>query len=75
MHKSNKPMWTIKQLQDKLYEDLSSCNTTHEVIMVKAIGGKEIKEKASAWAKVRKLTPCEIAIAEKYGYMDTCGTK
>lgn len=60
--------WTIKQLEDALQHDLIMCQTEHERIMVKAIGGKEIREKAQAWARVRKLTPAEVAIAQKYGY-------
>lgn len=60
--------WTIKQLHDALQNDLNSCNTAHEKIMVKAIGGKEIREKAVEFAMNRKLTPCEIAIASKFGY-------
>jgi hypothetical protein len=61
--------WTIKQLHEQLAVDLTHCHTTHEQIMVKAIGGKEIREKAIQWAKERKLTPAEVAIASQYGYM------
>ena len=60
--------WTIKQLKEKLIEDLTLCQTNHERIMVKAISGKEIREKAIEWSKIRKLTPAEIAIAQEYGY-------
>ena len=60
--------WTIKQLKEQLTKDLEMCQTTHERIMVKAIGGKEIREKAIEWAKSRKLTPAEIAIASEFGY-------
>lgn len=60
--------WTIKQLEEALQNDLVQCQTEHEKAMVKAIGGKEIREKAREWAKVRKLTPIEVAIAQKYGY-------
>lgn len=60
--------WTIKQLEEAMQRDLAMCHTEHERIMVKAIGGKEIREKAQAWARVRKLTPAELAIAQKYGY-------
>lgn len=60
--------WTVKQLEEALQRDLGMCQTQHERIMVKAIGGKEIREKAQEWAKVRKLTPAEVAIAQKYGY-------
>jgi hypothetical protein len=61
--------WTIKQLHEQLVVDLTHCHTKHEQIMVKAIGGKEIREKAIQWAKERKLTPAEVAIASQYGYM------
>jgi hypothetical protein len=64
----NMKAWTIKQLHDQLAVDLTCCHTTHERIMVKAIGGKEIREKAIQWAKERKLTPGEVAIASLYGY-------
>lgn len=60
--------WTIKQLKDQLIKDLALCQTSHEQIMVKAISGKEIREKAIEWAKTRKLTPAEIAIAQEFGY-------
>lgn len=60
--------WTIKQLHDALILDLESCNNQFEQTMVKAIGGKEIREKAQEWSKNRKLTPAEKAIASMYGY-------
>lgn len=60
--------WTIKQLQEALTKDLQSCNTQFERSMVKAIGGKEIRAKAVEFARVRKLTPIELAIAQSYGY-------
>lgn len=61
--------WTIKQLNDAMIRDMTQCQTEHERIMVKAIGGKEIREKAIQWSKNRKLTPCEVAIATQYGYV------
>jgi len=60
--------WTIKQLKDKMMEDLNACHSDLERSMVKAIGGKEIREKAIEFSKVRKLTPCELAIASEFGY-------
>lgn len=60
--------WTIKQLQEQLSRDLEMCQTSHERIMVKAISGKHIREQAQQWAKERKLTPSEVAIASQYGY-------
>lgn len=62
------PAWSIKQLQEKLLNDLAVCQTQLERDCCKAIGGKEIREKAYEWVKQRKLTPLEVAIAEQYGY-------
>lgn len=60
--------WTIKQLYEAMQKDLLSCNNAFERSMVKAIGGKEIREKAIEWSKERKLTPVEVAIASEFGY-------
>jgi hypothetical protein len=60
--------WKIHQLEDRMKEDLEACHTQHERIMVKAISGMEIRKCAERWAKQRKLTPGEVAIASKYGY-------
>ena len=60
--------WTIKQLREAMENDLLLCNNAFERSMVKAIAGKEIREKAEEWAKIRKLTPGEQAIAEEFGY-------
>ena len=60
--------WSIKQLQEALLKSLAMCHTQLERDCCKAIGGKEIREKAYEWAKQRKLTPLEVAIAEQYGY-------
>ena len=60
--------WNIKQLQAAMAEDLQQCNSPFERSMVKAMGGREIREKAEQWAKERKLTPVEVAIAREYGY-------
>lgn len=65
---TNQPSWTIKQLKEALERDLSMCQTSHERIMVKAISGKHIRESAIEWAKTRKLTPMEVAVAQEYGY-------
>jgi len=62
------PAWTIKQLKDALTENLAMCQTAHEQIMCKAVGGKEIREKAIEWARIRKLSPGEVAIAQEFGY-------
>jgi len=60
--------WNIKQLHHALLDDLNQCTTQLERDMAKAIGGKEIRLQAQEWAKVRKLTPFEVAIASLYGY-------
>ena len=60
--------WTIKQINEAMQADLEQCNTDHERGMCEAINGKHIREMATVWAKTRKLTPMEVAIASKYGY-------
>lgn len=35
---------------------------------MRALGGKEIREKAAEWSAIRKLTPGELAIAQEFGY-------
>ena len=62
--------WNIKQLYAAMQNDLQQCNNAFERSMVKAIGGKEIREKAEHWSKERKLTPIEIAIAKEFGYKE-----
>jgi hypothetical protein len=61
--------WTVTQLENELQTDLQSCHTSLERSMTIAICGKEIREKAIEFSKIRKLTPGEIAIAQKYGYI------
>jgi hypothetical protein len=60
--------WNIKQLKEKMLEDLMQCHSDFERSMVKAIAGKEIRESAIEFSKIRKLTPSEIAIASEYGF-------
>jgi len=60
--------WNIKQLYEALQNDLLTCNTDFEKSMCKAIGGKQIRESAIEFAKTRKLTPIEVAIAQEFGY-------
>lgn len=59
---------TIKQLAEALNNDYKACHTNLERSMVRAIGGKEIRETAIRLAATRKLTPAELAIAEQHGY-------
>ena len=68
MKANNMKAWTVKQLKEKLSNDLLACNTNFERSMVVAIGGKHIREFAEQLAAIRKLTPGEIAIASEYGY-------
>lgn len=58
----------LKQLADAMARDLAQCRTAFERGMVRAIGGKEIRERAEQIASIRKLTPGEIAIASQYGF-------
>ena len=60
--------WTIKQLYEAHLSDLTQCQTDFERSMATAISGKQIRESAIQWAKERKLTPVEVAIAQRFGY-------
>jgi len=60
--------WTIYQLNDAMQRDIAACSNDFERSLVRAISGREIRETAQRWAKERKLTPGEVAIAEIYGY-------
>ena len=60
--------WNIKQLYEAMQDDLLTCNDSFERGIVKALCGKEIREKAVEWSKSRKLTPLEISIAVEFGY-------
>ena len=59
--------WSLWQLKQAMLADLNSCHTENERQLVRAICGKEIREKAIEWSKCRKLTPGEIAISEEFG--------
>lgn len=58
--------WTIKHLYDDMHKDLEMCNDPFERSMVMTVCGKEIREFAENLD--RKLTPGELAIAQKFGY-------
>ena len=60
--------WNLKQLKISLLQDLNKCNTQLERDCCKAIGGKEIINKAKDITKTRKLTPGEASIASQFGY-------
>ena len=66
----NMQAWNIKQLYATLQLNLKQCNNAFERSMVKAIGGREIRERVEQWSKERKLTPLEIAIAKEFGYKE-----
>ena len=64
-----KSEWTIKELERSLIEEsLPMCNSDFERCNLKAIHGIEIRRLATYWKNKRKLTPGEVAIAEKYGW-------
>lgn len=60
--------WTIKQLLEAHERDIAQCRSDFERSNVTAINGREIREKAVEWAARRKLTPMEMAIAQRFGY-------
>jgi len=61
--------WTITGLERALKEvSLPLCNSDFERCNLKAIHGIEIRRLATFWKAQRKLTPGEVAIAEKYGW-------
>lgn len=60
--------WTIKQLYSAMQSDLAACQSPFERANIKAICGREIREKAQEWSKTRKLTTFEVAIAEQFGF-------
>lgn len=60
--------WTITQLKRALDSDLEQCTCEFERINVRALGGEEIRQAAGHWSQVRKLGPCEVAIAESFGW-------
>jgi hypothetical protein len=60
--------WTITQLKLAMDADLEQCSTEFERINVRAFGGMEIRRAADRWSRIRKLGPCEVAIAESFGW-------
>lgn len=60
--------WSISHLHEAAQRDLACCQTQSERGMCYAVNAREIVRKAKEWARARKLTPGEIAIAETYGY-------
>lgn len=62
--------WTIKQLYEKLHCDLKFYNGVLERDICRAAAGMNIRELAKQMSKVRPLTPCELRIAEEFGYRE-----
>ena len=62
--------WSVKHLKDAMNRDLAMCQSQFERGMVKAIGGKEIRELAEKISNTRRLTPGEIAIAQEFGFAE-----
>lgn len=52
--------WNIKQLADAMRTDMEAAHGPFERQMVKAICGREIRERAHEIASTRKLTPPEV---------------
>jgi hypothetical protein len=64
-----KQEWTIKDLERAyLEQSLPMCNSDFERCNLKAIHGIEQRRLADYWQSKRKLTPGEVAIAQKYGW-------
>ena len=60
--------WSIRHLNRAMMNNLAQCQTEFERINVRAVCGREIRQKADEWSRIRKLTPGEVAIAESFGW-------
>jgi hypothetical protein len=63
-----KQAYTIKSLHAAMQNDLTMCNSNFERGMVKAVCGKEIREKAQALAAAGKLSANDARIAAEFGF-------
>lgn len=64
-----KQEWTIKDTERAYLEiDLPMCYNEFERITLTAIHGIEQRRLADHWKAQGKLTPGDIAIAQKYGW-------
>lgn len=63
-----KQEWTITGLKRALNDDLTQCNCNSERETVKAFFRLEVKGMATKISQTRKLTPCELAIAQECGW-------
>ena len=68
MNAPHKKQYTLAMLHASLQKDLLSCGTELERQNVRAIGGREICDLATAASKDRKLSSSEEKIARAYGY-------
>lgn len=62
------PAWTVTQLERDLPRLLADATTDHERATIRALHGREVRQAAERYARQRKLTPGELAIAQQYGY-------
>lgn len=70
MSLENKKQWNIQALElDFINNQVSKCTTSFEISMVTALHGIEIKKLAKQLYLQNKLSPCGLAIAEKYGFI------
>ena len=60
--------WNIHQLESALQSDLMMCHTEFEKINCRAFAGMEIRKCAAEMQAEGKLTPAQLAIAQKYGF-------
>ena len=61
--------WNLHALERAFTEhDLPACQTSHERVMARAIHGIGMRKRAEELRAQGKLTPCQRAIAEKYGF-------
>lgn len=63
-----KTKYSLAQLDAALQNDLKMCETRNEMLNCQAIGGREIKERASEIRRERQFTTNEEIIAYKYGW-------
>ena len=60
--------WNVQALKLRMIKDLECCNNDFERSMVRAIGGREIRELAESLASQGRLTPGGEAIAGEFGF-------
>lgn len=60
----------IPELYEALQKNLAMCHTQLERDCCKAIGGKELRERAKAIRSYRTLTSYEKRLAAEFGYKE-----